>query len=160
MPPHPNCLLLPKSTATNTTHPLSYPIQISTPKSHPHPQESHPHCGGESLKNPRDWVPPQPPPREGKITPTVGVTRGGDLSPSHHFPVRVIFGVLGVITPTPGVDVHPYFKGFLMFKVLKIFRLRRGNVWVLRSLRKLLRSLRSGYPPPPTPSYSTPVPRV
>ena len=30
------------------------------------------------------------------------------MSPSHHFPVRVIFGVLGVITPTLGVDVHPY----------------------------------------------------
>ena len=30
------------------------------------------------------------------------------MSPLHHFPVRVIFGVLGVITPTLGVDVHPY----------------------------------------------------
>ena len=50
---------------------------------------------------------PQSPSRGGEITPTVGGIRGGDLSPLHHFPVRVIFGVLGVITPTLGVDVHP-----------------------------------------------------
>ena len=38
------------------------------------------------------------------------------MSPLHHFPVRVIFGVLGVITPTLGVDVHPYCKEHLVYK--------------------------------------------
>ena len=54
----------------------------------------HPHSegdpGGASLE------------KNGGVTPTVRGIRGGDLSPLHHFPVRVIFGVLGVITPHPG----------------------------------------------------------
>ena len=67
-----------------------------------------PTVGVSRPKIPETGSPPVPPPRGGKITPTVRGIRGGDLSPLDHFPVRVIFGVLGVITPTLGVDVHPY----------------------------------------------------
>ena len=55
------------------------------------------------------------------------------MSPLHHFPVRVIFGVLGVITPTLGVDVHPYtnsIKSELAFRMhfsQHIFVLKKNN---------------------------------
>ena len=106
----PHCLLLPSPDVLTPEYhsPSLLPHPDILPQESPPPsKKSPPLWGWVAQKSPRLGH-PQSPSRGGEITPTVGGIRGGDLSPLHHFPVRVIFGVLGVITPTLGVDVHPY----------------------------------------------------